>query len=112
MNTIGVVLSFSAMAVALIELRMRSDLAGRRIGALLALCAWLSMACVAWDCHQQCRVLMSAKPVMAAEGIAAKHHPEIAIEWPDGTKLEQYATSGATHLVGSEKWHASQQDRL
>ena len=61
MNTLGVILSTVCLFVSLLELRVRSDLAGRRMGAVLALAAWLTMGSVALDEARKCQA-MSQKP--------------------------------------------------
>lgn len=54
MNIVGVVLSAMCLLTALIELKLRADLSGRRMGAFLAAAAWTTMATVAWDQTQKC----------------------------------------------------------
>lgn len=53
MNIIGVVLSAMCLLTALVELRIRADLGGRRMGAFLAAAAWTTLATVAWDQTQR-----------------------------------------------------------
>lgn len=73
MNTIGVVLSAGCLGVALVELRIRADVAGRRMAAFLATAAWLTMALIAWDQHHQLRrskdATMAATPTPAAVAV-------------------------------------------
>lgn len=70
MNTVGVILSASALLVALVELRLRADLAGRRMCAMLVTCSWLTMSGVAWDCHRQCQDLYGrTNPVLSKQDI-------------------------------------------
>lgn len=109
MNTVGVILSATALLVALVELRLRSDLAGRRMCALLVTCSWLTMAGVAWDCHRQCQVLAARHTIPAARGIGDTPVPEFVIQWPDGAKLQQFASQ--SH-IGSAEWRAKPKGRL
>jgi hypothetical protein len=109
MNTIGVVLSATALLVALVELRLRADLAGRRMCAILVTCSWLTMAGVAWDYHRQCRVLAARPTVPVARGISDTSVPELVIEWPDGAKLQQFASQSQ---IRSAEWRAKPNGRL
>jgi len=65
MNTIGVVLSASCLFVSLIELRLRSDLASRKMASILAATAWATMGLVALDQHRQCTAMTRQKAVVS-----------------------------------------------
>lgn len=116
MNTVGVLLSASCLAAALIELRIRSDWAGRRMGAILAAVAWATMGCVALDQSRMCATLQRQQAVGAAvrhaENIDNTPLPEVAIQWPDGTKLEQYTTASKRTEGVTAEWRAKPNGRL
>ena len=57
MNTLGVVLSACCLLVSLAELYLRSDQAGRRMAAMMAAAAWVTMGFVALDQHRQCQAI-------------------------------------------------------
>lgn len=73
MNTIGVVLSAGCLGVALIELRLRADVAGRRMAAFLATAAWLTMALIAWDQHHQLQQSKDATVAATPAAVAVGH---------------------------------------
>lgn len=87
MNTIGVILSACCLLVSLIELRMRSDLAGRRMAAMLAAAAWVTMGFVALDHNRQCTAMMrhqTTVTVPARQIVAEALRDRWTYEAPDG----------------------------
>lgn len=72
MNTVGVVLSASALLVALVELRLRADLPGRRMCAMLVTCSWLTMSGVAWDCNRHYIALLEKQTTHHVQAVLLK----------------------------------------
>lgn len=81
MNTLGVLLSASCLAAALIELRVRSDLSARRMGSVLASAAWATMSFVALDQSRQCQALIRAHYLSEhqAQIVVPDNHNALAI---------------------------------
>ena len=116
MNTVdvlGIVLSVLCLVVALAELQMRSDAAGKRLAGMSFTVAWLAMANVAYSQHRQCDNLRQRSSLPAAEEIAERAVPQWSDELPDGSRVEFSGTTGLTHLMGDKhEWLASDAHRM
>ncbi len=116
MNTFGVILSFCCLCVALIELRLRSDLAGRRMGAMLATAAWATMGCVALDQARRCSAMPTMlRPVTspAKQIVAEALRDQWKYEAPDGGVITfESAAQAQARFVGNTESRASNNDRL
>ena len=110
-NVVGILLSLSCLLVALTELRLRSDLRGRQLGALAATVAWLSMAMVAYDQHRQVMRWREWSTVKAQE-VSLPHAPQWVFKGPDGSRVEFSGQVGMTHFVGEHQWRASKNNRM
>jgi len=111
-NVVGILLSLSCLLVALTELRLRSDLRGRQLGALAATAAWLSMAMVAYDQHRQVVQFKQWADSSAVHEIALKHSPQWVFQGQDGSRVEYSGQAGMTHFVGEHQWRASKNNRM
>ncbi len=116
MNTIGVVLSASCLLVSLIELRMRADLAGRRMAAMLAAAAWATMGFVALDKNRQCSAMMqrqAAVTIPAKQIVADALRDTWKYESPEGGVITfQSPAQAQSQLVGTDAWHAKHKNKL
>lgn len=116
MNTIGVILSASCLLVSLIELRLRADLAGRRMAAMLAAAAWATMGFVALDQNRQCSAMQqrrAAVTISAKQIIAEALRDTWKYESPDGGVITfQSPAQAQSQLVGVDEWHATHKNKL
>ena len=117
MNTIGVILSACCLLASLIELRLRSDLAGRRMAAMLAAAAWATMGFVALDQHRQCALLgaqqLSRVTIPASDIVARALRDSWKYESPDGGVITYESPAHAqSQLVGVDEWHANHKNKL
>lgn len=116
MNTIGVILSACCLLVSLIELRLRADLAGRRMAAMLAAAAWATMSFVALDQNRQCAAMkrhQAAVTVPARQIIAEALRDSWKYESPDGAVITYESPQQAqSQFVGASEWHAKHKNKL
>jgi len=116
MNTIGVILSACCLLVSLIELRLRSDLAGRRMAAMLAAAAWATMAFVALDQNRQCVAMQkhqAAVTIPARQIVAEALRDRWQYKAPDGGVITYESPAQAqSQLVGATEWHATHKNKL
>ena len=116
MNTIGVILSACCLLVSLVELRLRSDLAGRKMAAILSAAAWATMGFVALDQNRQCATMMRHQSVItvpARQIVAEALRDTWQYTAPDGGVITYESPAQATsQLVGATEWHAKHKNKL
>ena len=116
MNTIGVILSASCLLVSLGELRLRSDLAGRRMAAMLAAAAWATMGFVALDQNRQCAAMQNRQATVtipAKQIIADALRDTWKYESPEGGVITfQSPAQAQSQLVGVDEWRVKYKNKL
>ena len=106
MTTLAVILSISCLLTALVELRLRADLAGRRMAAVLATAAWATMGFVALDEARKCDALQRVHSirgaVIHADNMAiGGNQPIWTYKTPDGATIEYNRGGVESRLAGN-----------